>query len=177
MSNASRIAERAAQLRRDFDRAFAEPIRFDETLKEDFLAIRAGGRPFAIRLSEISGLFADKTITPVPGGHPALRGIAGFRGTMLPAYDLQILLGLPGAQSPRWLMIAKAQPVALAFEAFDGQLRVASDAVLGQPARSGSGAHAHDVLRAPEFSGPIIHLLSALNAITALKAETAPQEE
>src|SRR6202023_3988958 len=101
---------------------FAEPVRPDTTLKEDLLAVRIGTQLFAIRLSEITGLFAGKKVTPVPGGHPALCGIAGFRGAILPVYDLQILLGHCGTATPRWLVIAAAAPVALAFAVFEGQL-------------------------------------------------------
>lgn len=169
----SRALERAMEMRREFDRAFADPVRFDETLKENYLAIRAGGQACALRLSEISGLFADRKITPVPGGHTALRGIAGFRGVILPVYDLPAALGFSSAQSPRWLVIAKMAPVALAFETFDGQLRVPANAVLPQAARPEMSGYARDFLHTETFSGPIIHLPSVLGAIKVLKTEAA----
>jgi chemotaxis signal transduction protein len=161
----SGVAERAVALRLAFDRAFVEPIRFDATLKEDLLAVRIGAQAFAIRLSEITGLFADKKITPVPGSHAALRGIAGFRGAIVPVYDLQTLLGHPNAQSSRWLVIAAAAPVALAFEVFGGQLRVSRDAILPQPSGPESRGYAREFVRTPNFVGPIMHLPSVLDAI------------
>ena len=87
--------ERVAALRAGFDRGFAEPARPDLIVREGLLAIRVGQQAWAIRLSEIAGLFVDKRITPVPGGHAALLGIAGFRGAILPVYDLAIVLGHP----------------------------------------------------------------------------------
>ena len=163
----SGAAGRAAELRLAFDRAFAEPVRLDTTLKEDLLAVRVDGQAFAIRLSEIGGLFADKKITPVPGSHAALRGIAGFRGAIVPVYDLQILLGHSSAATPRWLVIAAAAPVALAFEAFEGQLRVARDAILPQPSRPEFRGFTRELVRTENFVGPIMHLPSILDAIKA----------
>ena len=161
----SGVAGRAVELRQAFDRTFAEPVRFDATLKEDLLAVRIDTQAFAIRLSEISGLFADKKITPVPGGHAALRGIAGFRGTIVPVYDLQILLGHSSTSTPRWLVIAAAAPVALAFEAFEGQLRVPRDAILPQPSRPEFRGYARELVRTANFVGPVMHLPSLLDAI------------
>jgi chemotaxis signal transduction protein len=159
------VAGRAAELRQAFDRSFAEPVRLDTTLKDDLLAVRIATQAFAIRLSEISGLFADKKVTPVPGGHAALRGVAGFRGAIVPVYDLQILLGHAGAAAPRWLVIAAAAPVALAFAAFEGQLRVARDAILPQPTRAEVRGFAREFVGTRNFVGPIMHLPWVLEAI------------
>jgi chemotaxis signal transduction protein len=163
----SGITKRAAQLRLEFDATFAEPVRLDTTLKEDLLAVRVDTQAFAIRLSEITGLFADKKVTPVPGGHPALRGVAGFRGAIVPVFDLQTLLGHGNAQAPRWLVVAAAAPVALAFEVFEGQLRVARDAILPQASRREARSYAREFVGTSNFVGPILHLPSVLDAITA----------
>jgi purine-binding chemotaxis protein CheW len=163
----SGITTRAAELRLAFDAAFAVPVRLDTTVKEDLLAVRVGTQAFAIRLSEITGLFADKKVTPVPGGHPALRGVAGFRGAIVPVYDLQTLLGHGNAQTPRWLVVAAAAPVALAFEAFEGQLRVSRDAILPQASRREARSCTREFVGASNFVGPIMHLPSVLDAITA----------
>jgi chemotaxis signal transduction protein len=165
---AARVVERAMEMRREFDHAFAKPVQFDETPREKLLGIRAGGQACAIRLAEVAGLHADKKITPVPGGHAALLGIAGFRGTILPVYDLPGLLGATGEPSPRWLVIAKAAPVALAFEAFEAQLLVRPDAIVAQVSAHN---YARDFLRTPEFSGPILHLPSVLDAIGTMPNE------
>lgn len=169
---AARIAERAVEMRREFDRAFATPVQIEQVLQDSMLAIRAGGQNCAIRLSEISGLHADKKITPVPGGHAALRGIAGFRGIILPVYDLPAALGFASGSALRWLVIAKAAPVAFAFESFDRQLRVAPDAVLPQSAGLELRGCTRAFLRTPECSGPIIHLPSVLAAVNAAKPDT-----
>jgi chemotaxis signal transduction protein len=175
-ATASGVMQRAVDMRRAFDRTFAEPIQFDDILQENFLGIRAGGQACALRLSEISGLFADKKVTHVPGGHPALRGIAAFRGAIVPVYDLQALLGVAGVQTSRWLVIAKASPIALAFDAFERQLRVSPDAIMPQSTDAKSQTYASGFLKTREFFGPIIHLPSVLDAIKASRIDVAPTE-
>jgi purine-binding chemotaxis protein CheW len=170
ISAAARIAERAAEMRRDFDRAFAAPVRFDQVLQDNFLAIKVGGQPCAIRLSEIAGLHVDKKITPVPGGNAALRGIAGFRGVIVPVYDLAAVLGFPGASSTRWMVIAKATSAALAFESFERQLRVLPDGVVPQSTGTELRGCSRAFLRIPEFSGPVIHLASVIDIVKAMRS-------
>ena len=171
----SGLAERAAELREDFDRTFAEPMRHDSTVNVALLAIHVGARPMALRLSEIAGLFADKTVTRIPGSHPAMRGIAGFRGSMLPVFDLHALLGLANAQAPRWLVIAAAAPVALAFDTFVRQLRVAQDAILPQAGQQDGAGRAREFVRTRDFAGPILHLPSVLAAIRSFNVDPPPQ--
>jgi chemotaxis signal transduction protein len=170
----SHITQRAAELRLAFDRTFAEPVRLDTTFKEDFLAVRVGTQACAMRVSEITGLFADRKITPVPGGHAALRGIAGFRGSIVPVYDLQILLGHSSSETLRWLVIAAAAPVALAFAGFDGQLRVSRDAIVSEPPRPGSRDYARELVQTENFVGPVVNLASVLDMIKTERPEAAP---
>ena len=115
MEAASSVTERAAELRREFDRSFANPPLAEYAVMHDLLAIRLSAKGFAIRLSEIAGLFADKKITRVPGANAALLGIAGFRGTIVPVYDLQSLLDHSAGPMSRWLIVAAAAPVAFSF--------------------------------------------------------------
>jgi len=161
---APRIAQRAAELRHEFDRSFAEPPSAAASADHDLLGVRLDEQQFALRLSDIAGLFVDKKITPVPGAGGFLLGIAGFRGVIAPVYDLQRLLGCPAVRDPRWLVIAASASVGFAFAGFEGQLRVSASAITPQQRgemqmlTSGVVQH-HDVLR------PIIELNRALKAI------------
>jgi purine-binding chemotaxis protein CheW len=166
----SGIAERAAELRQAFDHGFAEPPGLGRAAREALLAVRVDTQRFAIRLSEISGLFADKKVTPVPGSHAALRGIAGFRGAIVPVYDLQVLLGhtaTSGTAAPRWLVVAAAAPVALAFTVFDQQIRAAHEAILPHPSGAQARGFTREFVRTRKFAGPLLHLPSVLEAIKA----------
>jgi purine-binding chemotaxis protein CheW len=174
------ITGKAAELRLAFDRAFAEPTKIQTDTREALLAIRVGAEPYAIRLSEISGLYADRKITPVPGSAASLLGIAGFRGAIVPVYRLRALLGVAEPASdngaaPRWLVIAAAAPVALAFEGFDGQRRVPHDAIVARP--HGGRAHAHEFARSRKFAGAILHLPSLLETIYEAKSDVGLRTE
>ena len=132
------VAGRIARLRRDFDRSFAEPVRRHDEEHVELLAIRAGGRRYALRLAQSAGLHPDRPVTPLPGPLPALLGLAGFAGTVVPIYDLAALLGHPIGEKPRWLVLAAGLPaLGLAFHQLDGHVRVAAEAIVGEQAGGG----------------------------------------
>lgn len=172
----SRLADRSQELRLAFDRSFAAPAHLDTTPRENLLAIRAGSQVLALRLSEVGGLFADKKITRIPGRVATLLGIAGFRGVILPVYDLGMLLGQAKAKASRWLVIAAAVPIALAFEAFDGHLRISKDAIFPEGAGERAG-HVRDCVRMEGVVRPILSLPSVLDTIKAQSAQPAAREE
>jgi chemotaxis signal transduction protein len=174
---ATSVSERAATLRREFDRAFAEPIRAASAVRVDLLCIRAGGQAYAIRLSEIVGLHVGKKITRVPGGDAALCGIAGFRGALLPVYNLQALLGKSVGETPQWMVVASGAPIAVAFDAFELHVRASREETVPQSARAEMPRYARELARTQNFIGPILHLPSILEAIKALGSQKAPSEE
>lgn len=168
---------RVSTLRTAFDRSFAEPPRLDLTPMDDLLAVRIGDDVFAIRLSEITGLHADKKITRVPGGDPALLGIAGFRGAIHPVYGLTLLLGRHAETAPRWLVIAAAAPVALAFDGFDGYVRVASETIRPRDASAKDQPYARDFVPIQQRVRPVLHLSSILDATGVRQAPVAPGKD
>jgi chemotaxis signal transduction protein len=172
----SRLAGRAAELRSTFDRAFATAQRADAVIKTDLIAIRVGSEACAIRLSEVAGLFADRKITPVPGSKAALIGIAGFRGALLPVYSLAALLRgsasiatTPRARAatpaPRWLVVASAAPLALAFDAFEGHLQAAADTIRPRHAHEQAHQFATEFIRTGEIVRPVIAISSVIAAL------------
>jgi len=179
------IGDRAAELRRDFDRSFAEPPRAQRPLSVDLLAIRLGGDPFAVRLSAVSGVFASKKLTPLPGASPDLLGIAGFRGSVVPVYDLRMLLGYPATDRPRWLVVAAAQPVALAFEALDGYLRLPLDRIARPERPQSLRAHVHELARVTDprtlaqasAPRPLVDLDSIVAAIRQRVRDSLPKQQ
>jgi chemotaxis signal transduction protein len=155
---------RAAALRQEFDQSFADPVLAGTAAQEDLLAIRLAAQEFALRLSEIAGLFADKKITAVPSANAALLGIAGFRGAIMPVYDLQSLLGLAAGRTSRWLAIAARAPVAFSFEAFVGRLQVSPHEITSQRGQA-KHSFARDFVQIENVMRPIIQLSSVLDAI------------
>jgi chemotaxis signal transduction protein len=174
----SNLAERAVELRTAFDRGFAVPLRAEASAKLDLLGIRVGAEAYALRLSEISGLFADRKFTRVPASNGALVGIAGFRGALVPVYSLHTLLGHSGIQTPRWLVIAAAAPIAIAFDTFEGHLRVSNDAILPRRSHGSNQGFAPELVRTRDVIRPVIHLPSVIRALGAAEApKTKPTQE
>lgn len=173
----SSLLARVAELRLAFDRSFAERPTPDTKVSEDLLAIRLEGEPSAFRLAETTGLFVDKKITPMPGRSHGLLGIAGFRGVIVPVYDLQAVIGYPAARTPRWLVMMAAAPVALAFEAFEGHLRLLRDAILPRDASEQARKYLHEFAQTGGFVRSIVHLPAVLDAIRALARLASPKEE
>jgi chemotaxis signal transduction protein len=145
----SRPAFLAAALRREFDDAFARVPHVDRADGVKLLAVVVGQDPHAMRLSEIAGLFVDRRITPVPGPLPELLGVAHVRGVLVPVYDLRLVLGYPAGPPPRWLVVAAARPVALAFDQLDGHLVVSPDSIADEPGATSPDGQARAVVEVP----------------------------
>lgn len=167
MINAS--AGQAARLRASFDATYAAPLRRDAAACQDLLAVRAGTEPYAIRLSDISGLFADRNITPVPAHDTSLLGIAGFRGTIVPVHSLPVLLGLPAAHAFRWLITAASASVALAFDTFEGHLRILSESIVPQQASVPARDFAPELVHHSGIVRPVLHLASVIESLGSRK--------
>jgi chemotaxis signal transduction protein len=173
----SRLSTRAAVLRATFDRSFAELAQPEMARMEDLLAVRVGGDVVAIRLSEIAGLYVGKQVTRVPGGDPALLGIAGFRGMVQPVYCIATLLGRSVVASPRWLVTAAAAPIALAFDGFERHLRVAAETIRAREVNAKDHPYARGFVPVQQIVRPILHLPSILDEIRKQRSAVTPGED
>jgi chemotaxis signal transduction protein len=157
------VNNRAAALRAEFDQSFASAPHADAAAVEDLLAIGIDGDPYLLRLAEVSGLYADKRLMWLPSSVAELLGIAGFRGTVLPVYDLGMLLGKPRAVAPRWTVVDANGRVGLAFDALSGFLRAPPETIVPD-AREARGRHVRDVLKG-DMIRPIVDLTSILQTL------------
>jgi chemotaxis signal transduction protein len=158
-------ANQAADLREAFDRSFAQAsVSEADDDVEKLLGIRIGDDRYVVRLSGLSGVFADRRVTPLPSPVSELRGIAGFRGAVLPIYDLGMLLGYPRAMAPRWIVVTAAPRIGLAFAGFDGYVSVRGAVIVPETRTETRDWHVREVLRG-ERSQPIIFLPSIIEAI------------
>jgi len=173
MTRAPKLSRQVQTLKRDFDRAFAEPKRPPPPQTLDLLRVRLGGDPWAVPLTDMAGLHSGKRITPVPGRTPALLGLAGFRGALAAVYDLPALIGLAPLTAPRWLLLAEQRPVAFAFSDLEGHLRVEAGTVLPLGTEGGT-AWTRGFIEDGKLRRPILHL-PALLARFAQTIQT-PQE-
>jgi chemotaxis signal transduction protein len=174
--SADAVADRLADLRGDFDRSFAEPARGHDEEHAELLMVRAGDRPYALRLSQTSGLYPDQRVTPLPGPITALLGVAGFSGAIVPVYDLAALLGHPTPDRPRWLVLATGSPpLALAFHELDGHVRVPSASIIAE-GHAGSGS-LRGMVPLPGGTRPIVDLPAARAAVHNLTGHADMHEE
>jgi purine-binding chemotaxis protein CheW len=158
----------AEQLRQAFDRSFAEPAHIDAEPHEDFLQTRLDGDLHLVRLTEIASLLPLGTPTQFPTPLSELLGITVSHGVIVPVYDFQALLGYPASDAPRWQMIAAARPVALAFSAFEGHLRLARSASAQRGSTQPSRLHVLEVLDAEGLARPVVSIASILKTIETM---------
>jgi purine-binding chemotaxis protein CheW len=131
MSEAAPTEGRAAVLRAAFDDAFAAAPIAADTAAERLLIVSVAGERLLIRLADIAGLFADRRLVAVPRTKPALLGIIGLRGAIVPVFALSVVLGYPPPQRrPRWLVTAAARPLAFAFDGFEGHVEISRAAIV-----------------------------------------------
>jgi chemotaxis signal transduction protein len=159
------LSESALQLRRAFDQSFSEAESVDARPLADFLAIRLGNEPYAIRLAHVARLVVRIPITPLRTAVPHLLGIVGIRASTVPVYDLRAILGCSTLVAPEWMVIVAAIPIALAFDAFDGHLRLSPDAIAPRNGNGSSWEHARDVVRTGDQRRPLVNVLSVVDQI------------
>lgn len=171
------LQRRAEELRRAFDRSFAEPGDSARPATEDGVVVRTGGGPRALRIRDVEGIHVDLEVTPLPGTHAALLGIAVVRDRLAPVFDLAALLGGSPAGMPRWCVVARAQePVALAFEAFDRHFRAAPRDFAPAGAGRGHDRFVSELLRLDGELLPVLDL-PALVASVQRHARTSSASE
>ena len=64
-----------------------------------YLIFALGGEEFALEIATAREVVPMPPITPVPGTAPFVRGVFNCRGTVTPAIDLRLALGLAAEQS------------------------------------------------------------------------------
>lgn len=168
------LNESVLAMRREFDLSFVRAQKVDAAAQR-LLAVHVGGDPYAIRFDEIGGLFVDRHVVPLPTSLPELLGLAGFRGQVVPVYDLAMLLGYSREALSRWLLLARfREPVALAFDSFDAHLAVGPEQIVTSVADGLQGAphdgrapraHLSDAVRDENAVRPIIRLQSVMEEV------------
>ena len=176
MNDAKQLDDKLRALRGEFDQSFAVAVAERGAAPLDFLTIRIAGDPYALRLSELASLHADRKPVAAPSPLPELLGIAGFRGILTPVYDLGALLGYPAQVASKWLVVAQwSSPIAFAFEAFEAHLRIPADQVLLETGET--GAAVTGAVRDGRRAVPLLHLPSLVAGIAQrIKAFGSSQE-
>jgi chemotaxis signal transduction protein len=172
------VVDRAAAMRLAFDRSFASAPSACTAAFENLLMLSLGRDPYAIRLTDLAGLFHDVRVMRLPSDVHELLGVASLRGMIVPVYDLGALLDYPSTEAPRWMVLLPGSPrIALAFERFDGHLRRARDSIAETPDSTSTPQHVGEVVRTSDALRRIVHLPSVLQSITERVRHVRPRKD
>jgi chemotaxis signal transduction protein len=180
LTGPSAVASRAVELRNAFDRARAIPLSMGAVEQvEGLLSVRVAGDPYAIRVSEISGLANDRKVVAFPSPIPELLGVAGIRGGLVSVYSLAALLGYSReAGQARWLVLCGAEePVGLAFSDFEGYFTVPSMQVYATDQRDAARVRVKHVVRAADLLCAVVNIPDILESIKRRCDSSRPSKE
>jgi chemotaxis signal transduction protein len=168
MSGLSPIAKTVADLRNTFDRSYSLPPSSPGTEQiENLLAIRLAGSPYAIRVTEVTGLANNRKTVALPSPIPELLGVAGIRGGLVPVYSLAALLGYARDMSPaRWLALCgNEDQVGLGFSDLEGYLRVPVAQMYAAGHENVTRGHVKDVVRTDGLIRAVVSIPSLVEMI------------
>jgi purine-binding chemotaxis protein CheW len=166
------LGHRVLELRDAFDRTFAEPARLHAEPEEELFGIVLAGSRYAVRLADASGLFTNKKIVRAPSRADNFLGIAGFRGTIMPVFDLSAVMGHARSTGARWLFVAAKTSIALAFDAFDGHLRVPSSALASIEGKAGHGRFVRNVVHIGHETRAMIDMAAVIKTLVQTQSQT-----
>jgi len=176
MTTSTELKQKLSALRDAFDLSFAAPAGVGHAAYVDFLTIRVAGDPYALRLSEVASVHADRKLVTAPSLLSELVGIAGFRGVLTPVYDLGAVLGYPAQPNSKWLVLTQhSSPIGFAFEVFDAHLRVAPDRV--SASEPSANAAARGAVHSGKITVPLLHLPSLVEGIAQRIKAHGPSQE
>lgn len=157
-----------ARLREEFDASFTTAAA-PRPETQDFLTLRIGDDPYAVRVAELAGIHRDRTVRSMNSrGEGGFLGLAHVRGAMSAVYDLGVLLGYPANRAPLpWIVVVRGPAlVALAFESFGAHVRLPLDAVSEAAGGNIARKHVRGAVDAEGVTHPLIDLESLLEAIS-----------
>jgi chemotaxis signal transduction protein len=172
-----RLAKTAEELRREFDAAFAAAPAPARPGAIAFLALRVGTEPFAVRLLDTAGLVPARKLVHVPSAHPALLGITGLRGAIVPVFSLAALLGRRGvAEDAPWHLACGREGgrIALAFTRYEGHVAAEASAVRDAGGARAADDHVVELLSTGGELRPVIGIRSLLASITGNAGGAGP---
>jgi len=163
----TRVALNAGEMRQAFDQVFAAPDLIETTDYDDFLAIRVGRRPFALRVTELARIEVGRKIVALPGGDTWLLGLANSQGKLTPVYSLEFALGFDRTISQKnWLAICgREEQLGLVFDALEGYLRIPRKDIFSTGAAESKRKHDQYTVRGGGELRPVVHLPSIVAAV------------
>ena len=173
------IAGDLAAMRAEFERAFAEPRRAEREEPESLVAVRIAGAPYAFRIKELTGIAVGRRVVKLPSDVPAMVGLAGVQGRLVPVWSLAALMGIPSTeQQNQWIALCgQADQVGLAFEKIDGYLQVSPASIVPFVAQDTSRELVKELLQADGAVRPILAVPCVIDTIRRQAAAARPAKE
>ncbi len=170
---------RANKLRREFDRTFASPPVPTSEEWEDLLLVRIAGDPYAIRMRDIMGILAKRTIIPVPAEAPGLLGLVGIRGEIVPVFGLSSWLGYGvDADSAVWMIVCGTdEPIGFGFSEFEGHKRLEKSAIHLYDKSQSPRQYIHEMAAIEAGVRPVIAVSLVVASIRSRRAPQRPEKE
>jgi purine-binding chemotaxis protein CheW len=69
----------------------------DISVRDEFLSFGLGAEQYAIDILRVREIRAHMPVTRIAHSAPSMKGIFDLRGTIVPVFDMRVLLGLPPA--------------------------------------------------------------------------------
>lgn len=162
MTALNALTDAAAEMRRAFDQTFAAPEPPPAGETDDFLMVRVGGRPYALRVLELVRIEGQRKVLSLPGSSPWLLGLASAQGKIVPVYSLELVLGLPATTAVKtWLAICGREvQFGLAFDVLEDYVRIPRSEIFGA-----AEPNAQQAIRAAGALWPIVSLTSVTAAV------------
>lgn len=156
--------DRAAELRKAFDRAFEAAPDLVRAEWEDVLALGIAGDRYAVRLREIAGITKCGKVVPVPTKAVTLLGLAGIRGEALPVFSLAGMLNYASADAAHWLLLCgHPARLGLAVGQFNGCFQVDREAF----SRTAEPSQEPEMVTIQSVAHTVINIQKIVQAITA----------
>lgn len=172
------LADKAADLRADFDGTFARAHAPEPPPQLDLLVIRLADLRYALPLHDVLELLSDRSPVPVPSSRSDLLGLVGLRGVVTPVYDLSQALGHAPADQPRFVAQVRAPlPFAVAFEHFERHVRVPATALATPRGNTRTEAFIRASVRLEQYPLPVIDLSAIFESVTRRRVAPERAEE
>jgi chemotaxis signal transduction protein len=139
-----------------------------------YLVIRAGGDQYGLPIGDVVEVVDHAETEPVPGGQPAVRGIARIRGRMLPVVHLGALLREqpPTEKETRTVVVMRCGTRRVAFEVDDADAVIRDTPIPVPP--GGNCPWAAGVARHDQALIPILDMDMLNERLGTRASETTP---
>ena len=162
------FSQNLMKMKNDFDTMFTIPVKNESLEFVNLLTIKFGENYFALKTSEISGLFRNKKVVPLPSENQEFLGISGIQGQSVPVYSLASLVGFNETtqEQVRWLVVSgQKNKVGWAFDNLKGYMQLPSTELFVPHQTDKLREHVSGAVRIDSKIGYVLSISSMLKSI------------